>query len=335
MSPTLEAGPRPESSVIKLEPRARLPVGSVLRAMEHSDARSLKRRLLDPIECVYHPEFDQPRAEEIFLVEMPRLEESRPKKKSKREENDDSGADLFARVGAVALSAEAERAIFLRLNYCRYRAIQILRQFDEKRLTSEAAAELLLWAQRANETRAEIVRANVNLVLAMVKRTKITAVDQSELVSEGNLALLRAVDKFDCSRGFKFSTYACRAILKGFSRVATRTARYRGHFPTEFDPTLERGDDAGNRRQKLEGECVEELKSILGDNLANLSDVEQRVIRARFALDEAAAPETQNAARTLEEVGELIGVTKERVRQIQNKALGKLRSVLEGTLLAG
>ena len=167
----------------------------------------------------------------------------------------------------------------------------------------------------------------------MAKRTRLTGIDYSDMVSEGNLALLRSVDKFDCARGFKFSTYACRAILKSFSRVATRTSRYRGHFPTEFDPTLEKGDQLACKRQNVEEECVDELKSILGQNLAHLNDVEARVIRARFAIDAEVNPADIAKGQTLEQVGTMIGVTKERVRQIQNKALDKLRSALENGVL--
>src|SRR5262249_30281477 len=99
-----------------------------------------------------------------------------------------------------------------------------------------------------------------------------------------------------------------------------------------FDPTLEKSDFADRKRETEEVGCLEELKTILGRNLANLNDVERAVIRARFALDEP-DPETTRA-KTLEQVGEMIGVTKERVRQIQNKALGKLRAVLESTIVA-
>ena len=148
------------------------------------------------------------------------------------------------------------------------------------------------------------------------------------------MALLRSVDKFDTGRGFKFSTYACRAILKSFSRVAMRASRYRGHFPTEFDPALERGDQLERKREEIESECVDELKSILGRNTAELNEVEQRVIRARFALDRTPLDDDSSRPKTLQQVGLMIGVTKERVRQIQNKALVKLRAVLETDALA-
>src|SRR5690606_23708867 len=147
---------------------------------------------------------------------------------------DDSGVHPVALEAGHTLTATQEQHLFRRLNYCRWRAMQILSASAGKRLTAGAARELLTWEHRVRQTRGEIIRVNLPLVLAMAKRTRITAVDHAELVSEGNLALLRAVEKFDCRRGFKFSTYACRAILKSFSRVATRTARYRGYFPVEF-----------------------------------------------------------------------------------------------------
>ena len=142
----------------------------------------------------------------------------------------------------------------------------------------------------------------------------------------------RSVDKFDCGRGFKFSTYACRAILKGFSRVAMRTSRHRGRFPTEFDPSLEKSDFVDRKRESAENDCVDELRLIITANRAELNDVEMTVIRERFAWPAAGRDEA--SPKTLEQVGSIIGVTKERVRQIQNKALGKIREVLEDDFLA-
>ena len=76
---------------------------------------------------------------------------------------------------------------------------------------------MLRWYRTAKGYREQIAETNLALVLAMAKRTRMSEVDFADLVSEGNMALLRSVDKFDCRRGFKFSTYACRAILKAFS----------------------------------------------------------------------------------------------------------------------
>jgi RNA polymerase sigma factor (sigma-70 family) len=142
------------------------------------------------------------------------------------------------------------------------------------------------------------------------------------------MALLRAVDKFNVERGFKFSTYACRAILKAFSRTAMKANRHRTKFPVEFEPDLEKSDWADKRRDQVEEDCIDELKTIVDRNLADLSTVEETVIRRRFNWDQ-----TDDSSLTLEDVGKIIGVTKERVRQIQNKALAKIRAVMEDGVL--
>ena len=114
----------------------------------------------------------------------------------------------------------------------------------------------------------------------MAKRTRLGDIDFAEIVSEGNMALLRAVEKFNVDRGFKFSTYACRAILKAFSRTALKASKYKTRFPVEFEPEYEKSDWADRRRDAVEEEdCVDELKQIVDRNLAELSDVEQTVIR--------------------------------------------------------
>ena len=324
-------GPITASPIRKLQPQAKMPSAAVLDALTEEDVGALERRLSEPAECIYDPFFQDADAESALVGFLP---DSPDGTGQAARGNDDSGLHLLGPTNGRALTTEQERHLFLKLNYCRHRVMRILRDHSGKRLSADAARELLRWERHAELIRCETVRLNVALVLAMAKRTRLTGVDHSDLVSEGNLALMRSVDRFDCSRGFKFSTYACRAILKSFSRVATRTARYRGYFPTEFDPTLEKGQQIENKRQNVEEDCVDELKSILGRNLAHLNDVEERVIRARFAIDHEIDESDVVKGKTLEQVGLIIGVTKERVRQIQNKALGKLREALEQGILA-
>lgn len=226
------------------------------------------------------------------------------------------------------LTATQERHVFLRYNYARKRAQEAVKKF-RTHPSKTCAREIALWYGRVKYNRELITQANLALVLAMAKRTRMSEVDFGELVSEGNMALLRAVEKFDAARGFKFSTYACRAILKAFSRIAMKTSRYRAAFPAEFDPAMERSNYLENRRADVEKDAVEELQRIIGENRAQLSDVEKTVIQSRFGI--TAAGEGQ--PMTLEEVGQVIGVTKERVRQIQNKALEKLRQTIESEVL--
>ncbi len=100
----------------------------------------------------------------------------------------------------------------------------------------------------------------------MAKRTRMSEVDFADLVSEGNMALLRAVDKFDAGRGYKFSTYACRAILKAFSRQGMKLSKYRQRFPTDFDPKLEKSNFLETKRSTFEKDAAEEVKRIVLEN---------------------------------------------------------------------
>lgn len=226
------------------------------------------------------------------------------------------------------MKANEERLMFLRYNYAKRRLRQLQKRVRKTGLTRRAADEAVLWKRRCDHYREYLVRSNLALVLAMAKRTRLGQCDFSEVVSEGNMALLRAVDKFNVDKGFKFSTYACRAILKAFSRTSVKTTRHRSRFPVEFEPDLERSDWIDRRREMVEAECIDELKNILSRNLAELTPTEATVIRQRFNWDEQ-----NESPLTLEEVGKIIGVTKERVRQIQNKALAKIRQVMEDGVL--
>ncbi len=226
------------------------------------------------------------------------------------------------------MDSQEERIMFLRFNFAKMRLCQLQREVKKIGLNKDLAQQVVLWHQRFEHFREYLVRTNLALVLAMAKRSRLGDVDFAEIVSEGNMALLRAVEKFNIDRGFKFSTYACRAILKGFSRTAVKASRYRNRFPVEFEPELEKSDWQDRRRDQVEDDCIDELKAIVDRNLADLSSIEQTVIRRRFNWQQ-----TDESALTLEEVGRIIGVTKERVRQIQNKALAKIKSVMEDGVL--
>jgi len=229
--------------------------------------------------------------------------------------------------GRPALRREEEVFLFLRYNYARYRLCGLLAA-QRRRASALRARQMVLWHQRATDARANLVRANMALVLAMAKRTRIPNVEFAELISEGNMALLRSVEKFDVSRGFKFSTYACRAILKAFNRLATKTGRYRAHFPAEFDPDLERSDYDVQRHRMQREDSVDFLRDILSSNRAGLTEVEQTVVMERFGIGAC------ERRMTLAEVGRRVGLTNERVRQIQNLALRKIRLVLDEECLA-
>ena len=311
-----------------LVPTARGPVASILEKLSHEDRVRLRQILSEPIEFLNHDCFTKgTTAHELFSAVANSGGRAQP-------------WFNLAELGAMdedtspakpTLSSSQELRLFCD-ELCRYRIARTPR-IPGKRLTAKSTGEVLWWHAQAITARCDIVQANVPLVLAMAKRTRLGNIDYAELISEGNMALLRSVDKFDCARGFKFSTYACRAILKSFSRVAMKASRYRGRFPTEFDPSLEKSDFLDQQRLGVEADCVDELRGILSSNTAELNDVEVKVLQARFALGQIeSAP--GDGPKTLEQVGLLIGVTKERVRQIQNRALAKLRSKLQDDFLA-
>jgi RNA polymerase sigma factor (sigma-70 family) len=226
------------------------------------------------------------------------------------------------------MKGNEERMMFLRFNYSKRELVRLQKLIKKSGLTRKRADEFMNWHRRFEHFREYLVRTNLALVLAMAKRTRLGEVDFAEIVSEGNMALIRAVDKFNIDRGFKFSTYACRAILKAFSRTALKASRHRTRFPVEFEPEMEKSDWQDKRRDAVEEDCIDELKAIVDRNLADLSQVEETVIRRRFNWKQE-----DESPLTLEEVGQIIGVTKERVRQIQNKALAKIRTVLEDGVL--
>ncbi len=233
----------------------------------------------------------------------------------------------------VILTGAQEKVLFHQFNYARYRIWKLQQEIwatPSRKPTPEQAEDVLRWFRISDLIREQIANTNLALVLAMAKRTRMSEVDFADLVSEGNMALLRAVDKFDAGRGYKFSTYACRAILKAFSRQGMKLSKYRQRFPTDFDPKLERSNYLETKRTSFEKDAAEEVKRIVIENRAELTEVERTVIEHRFGLEHGQESEKP---MTLEQVGQIIGVTKERVRQIQNKAMEKIRLELEANFL--
>jgi len=224
--------------------------------------------------------------------------------------------------GSALLTGAQERVLFMQFNYARYRVAQIQESQRGQPMGTLDARDVLSWAKTATRLRDQIAEFNLGLVLAMAKRVRNPDLEFADLISEGNMALVRAIDKFDCTRGWKFSTYACRAILTAFSRHGIKQTKHRQRFPAMFDPTMEQGDHSGTVRAEHERECASEVGWLLEGNLADLTEIEREVIECRFGLNAPIA----SALPTLEQLGASLGVTKERVRQIQRCALEKLRS---------
>ncbi len=323
------------SPLDRVRKRQRLPIRSAPTAsrtgLTDAEERLIRQILSEPVDFIDSKEFYKPKAEQRIYDDAPEIE--KPDVSWYRPLMDDltpaRSKDRSTRQpSTILLTGAQERVLFLKYNYARYRMFSLQNELGATEPNDGQSRELLRWYRISRQYREQIAETNLALVLAMAKRTRMSEVDFADLVSEGNMALLRSVDKFDCERGFKFSTYACRAILKAFSRQGMKLSKYRQRFPTDFDPALEKSNHLETVRATHEKETAAEIKHIVVSNLAELSDVEQTVIHHRFGLN----ADEKHEPLTLEQVGQIIGVTKERVRQIQNKALEKIRLALEQSM---
>ena len=224
------------------------------------------------------------------------------------------------------LTGKEEHRLFLRYNYARYRLSKALRRRSDSPARTQ---DITGWHQQAAQARSQLAHANMALVLAMAKRFQLPHVEFEELVSEGNMALLRCIDKFNVALGFKFSTYACRAILKSFHRLSTKTAMYRKHFPANFDPEMERPDhDAGHHDIEW-ADSVEWVQHSLFGPTVQLSPMERQIVSERFGLLSRAK------GKTLAQIGQMVGLSTEGVRRALNQALYKVRQALDGEPVTG
>jgi RNA polymerase sigma factor (sigma-70 family) len=311
--------PCPQGRRIRIVPCVIEPSPEELKEFGAADRGLLKRVLGTPIEYFDCPLFSHPCVRSVLFPDCDWGKQS-------------SNLAVVETACLQDQRAELENSkdslLFMRLNYARLMQGQILASSPDEQLPLDELRELLPWAREELKARGRIAEANLSLVIAMARRSAIGGVDFNELLSEGHLTLMRCIGKFDPLRGFKFSTYVCRAMLKTFSQVAFRHRRYRSRFGTAYDPALDRGEGPDTRLMEDEAQSLRELRQILQTNQACLTAAEERVIRARFLIDHQAG----SAAPTLQQLGEVIGVTKERVRQIENRALAKLRQSLKTKL---
>lgn len=247
--------------------------------------------------------------------------------------------------------------------------VPLLTNEEEKELAIAAAEGDLMAKQRLAE-------ANLRLVVSIAKRYVGRGMQFLDLIQEGNMGLMKAVDKFDYSKGFKFSTYATWWIRQAITRAIAdqaRTIRIPVHMVETInklvreqrnllqelgqDPTPEQiaermdmtpdkvreilkiaqepvsletpigEEDDSHLGDFIEDEVIENpvdyttrivLREQLNEVLDTLTDREENVLRLRFGLDDG-------KMRTLEDVGKVFNVTRERIRQIEAKALRKLR----------
>jgi RNA polymerase primary sigma factor/RNA polymerase sigma factor len=220
------------------------------------------------------------------------------------------------------LTREQEAHLFRKMNYLKQQASKLRETLDVERPRCRLMNRIEDLYEEAVATKNQIISANLRLVVSIAKRHVGRAEDFFELVSDGNLSLLRAVEKFDVSRGNRFSTYATWTIMKNFARSISTALRHRDRFATSQSERLGTAEDL--RADPYEQESAQfQRASHVKRILRCLDERELQIVAGRFGLTRGQAP------LTLRQVGAAMGVSKERIRQIQTRAMGKLRKAAE------
>lgn len=240
-----------------------------------------------------------------------------------------SGADSSAPAGLTPylaslyqtrlLTKDEEQFYFRRMNWLKFRAATVRGRLDRKRATLRQIDQIEAWLTEAETVKSIIITSNLRLVVSIAKKFVDPGNSFEELVSEGNVALMRAVEKFNFALGNRFSTYATYAVQRHFFRVSQKSRQLRTRFVASEESMRDRAEESGTD-VGCTADQVAELTQVFRKFLADLEPREQQIVVARFGFD-------GKPPRTFRELGTEMGVCKERIRQIQSRAMEKLREM--------
>jgi RNA polymerase primary sigma factor len=307
--------------------RFRLGVSAEVLARQYGRTRSSIYRLINEaraerilgtkLELIDHASFSDPAAAAEILAPLPEPADGKGPRRPKAPKG------LPPYLGSLyevpLLDRAQEMHLFRKMNYFKHQALEIRQKVDPSRAKTSDLDQIEKLQEEALGVKNQIIRSNLRLVVSIAKRHVGPSNNFFELVSDGNMSLIRAVEKFDFSRGNKFSTYASWAIMKNFARTIPEENYRRDRFVTGHEEMFEAAAD--NRTDEHEYEsALKRMQEAVKGMLGHLDERERKIIISRFGLGGV-------SEQTLEQLGRELGITKERVRQIESRAQEKLRKI--------
>jgi RNA polymerase primary sigma factor len=286
--------------------------------------RRVSAVLCREVAFIHNREFSRPDAEQMILGDriMPERRAVFSSSVIARAEVPAYFAELYL---TRLLSVDDEIYLFRRMNYLKFKANALRSTLDPHTADPRSIDEIERLLTMARETRDQIITANLRLVVSIARRFASELNSFDDLLSDGNLILMRAVEKFDYSRGFRFSTYATHAIQRDLYRQRRRRHDDEARLTHGVDVVAD-DTDRTQEQAAAADEYYTRYRELTARMQAELDERERCVLTMRFGLNGADVP------HTLQEIGAKLGVSKERVRQLETRALEKLKQHAEGNV---
>ncbi len=283
------------------------------------------KRLLDvPLDYIDHPSFhDEANELEIMALMPDALKYEAAQAKALASVPKGVPPELAPMYEVPLLGREQEAHLFRQMNYLKHQASALRGRIDPARARSSDLDRLESLIKQAQELKEKLIRANMRLVASIAKKHTGPTDNIFELISDGNVSLMRAVEKFDFSRGNKFSTYASWAIMKNYARSVPEEKTRRNRFMTGQEELFDLRADTRTNEQEEEAD-VRNKREAVQRLLSRLDERERRIIMLRFGME---GVNPNGRGLTLEQVGEELGITTERVRQLEARTKAKLLSL--------
>ena len=297
-----------------------LRIDSAKQLPSRADEKGRAERILNlEIEFIPSSEFEALVAVKAALEKFEAVSH-RQSRKVQNVGDDKSLTCLLPALSEPLLSFAEEQHEFRRMNYLKFVADRLRKSINLSRPSTRKLDEIEQSLAEAGRIREHIIRSNLRLVISNAGKYCSAYYGFEDLVSDGSLALMEAVDKFDYQRGFRFSTYATHAIRRSFFRKIERRQRDRMRFVATDPEFMTTAPDRSeiDYDAPAENRLIDRVVSTLDKHL---SDREQHIIEGRFGLNGRSEP------RTLTELSGELGICKERVRQVEGLAIRKLHAV--------